>query len=141
MQFSNAALQVLANYNWPGNVRELQNYVERALVLSDDDAIDVDDLPEHVRGMSAVRTARVNVDSIESLCAEWVNRTLADAGQDSNELYTAAVSRVEREVIKQVLRQCQGVQTRTATRLGINRNTLRKKIGELDIALPTRTRS
>jgi DNA-binding protein Fis len=40
------------------------------------------------------------------------------------------VSRVEREVILQVLRQCHGVQTRTATRLGINRNTLHKKIEE-----------
>lgn len=130
LEFSSAALQLLAQYSWPGNVRELQNYVERALVLSSRDSIDVGDLPEHVRGLSAVRTARVNVDSIESLCAELVSRTVAEAGHESNELYGAAVSRVEREVILQVLRQCHGVQTRTATRLGINRNTLHKKIEE-----------
>ena len=130
MDFSPAALQLLARYNWPGNVRELQNYVERALVLTSNSSIDVDDLPEHVRGLPAVRTARVNVDSIESLCAELVSRTVADADPNCNELYGAAVSRVEREVILQVLRQCQGVQTRTATRLGINRNTLHKKIDE-----------
>ena len=43
------------------------------------------------------------------------------------------MNRVEREVILQVLRQCQGVQTRTATRLGINRNTLHKKIDEYNL--------
>ena len=130
MDFSPTALQLLARYSWPGNVRELQNYVERALVLTSNPSIDVDDLPEHVRGLPAVRTARVNADSIESLCAELVSRTVADADPDSNELYGAVVSRVEREVILQVLRQCQGVQTRSATRLGINRNTLHKKIDE-----------
>lgn len=130
VEFSRAALDLLSRYEWPGNVRELQNYVERALVLSSSDIIDVEDLPAHVRGLPAVRTARANAHSIESLCTELVGRTVAEAGQDSNELYSAAVSRVEREVILQVLRQCQGVQTRTATRLGINRNTLHKKIEE-----------
>lgn len=130
MEFSAAALQLLSAYQWPGNVRELQNYVERALVLSSNDSIDIDDLPDHVRGLPAVRTARVNVDSIESLCSELVSRTVVEAGAESGELYSAAVSRVEREVILQVLRQCQGVQTRTASRLGINRNTLHKKIEE-----------
>jgi DNA-binding NtrC family response regulator len=129
-QFSPGAMQLLAQYRWPGNVRELQNYVERAMVLANAATIDVDDLPEHVRGIPVVRTARVNVDSIESLCADLVGRTVSEAGPDSTELYSAAVSRVEREVILQVLRQCQGVQTRTAARLGINRNTLHKKIDE-----------
>lgn len=130
LEFSSAALQLLANYNWPGNVRELQNYVERALVLSSSDLIDVDDLPDHVRGLPPVRTARVNVESTETLCTELVSRTILEAGRESSELYSAAVNRVEREVILQVLRQCQGVQTRTASRLGINRNTLHKKIDE-----------
>ncbi|MCH2201913.1 MAG: sigma-54 dependent transcriptional regulator [Fuerstiella sp.] len=130
IQFSAAALEFMSRYDWPGNVRELQNYVERALVLSNGESVDADDLPEHVRGVPPVRTARVQAGSIESLCTELVSRTVAEAGKDSGQLYSAAVSRVEREVILQVLRQCQGVQTRTATRLGINRNTLHKKIEE-----------
>lgn len=128
--FTAAAMKMLQAYAWPGNVRELQNYIERAQVLSGNSVIDVDDLPEHVRGLPSVRTARVNVDSVESLCSELVGRTIADAGAESGELYEAVVNRVEREVILQVLRQCQGVQTRTASRLGINRNTLHKKIEE-----------
>lgn len=138
VQFSTTALGLLSRYNWPGNVRELQNYVERALVLSDGDSVIVDDLPEHVRGIPSVRTARVHADSIESLCTELVSRTVTEAGHDSGELYSAAVSRVEREVILQVLRHCQGVQTRTATRLGINRNTLHKKIDEYKLHAESR---
>ena len=130
LQLSEAALELLTQYHWPGNVRELQNYVERALVLCSRNSIDVDDLPDHVRGQQASRTAPVNADSIESLCSELVSRTVTEAGRDSSDLYAAAVNRVEREVIVQVLRLCQGIQTRTAARLGINRNTLHKKIEE-----------
>jgi DNA-binding protein Fis len=48
-------------------------------------------------------------------------------------LHDAVVSRVEKEVIAQVLKLCQGVQTKAAARLGINRNTLHKKIDEYDL--------
>jgi two-component system response regulator AtoC len=48
--FSPEAMQVLMSYSWKGNVRELENCVERALVLSDTDAIDPSVFPEHVRG-------------------------------------------------------------------------------------------
>ena len=130
LQFSPEALQLLTQYHWPGNVRELQNYVERALVLCSSDSVDVDDLPEHVRGLSSARGAPIIAGSIESLCSELVSRTVAEAGHSSTDLYAAAVSRVEREVIVQTLQQCQGIQTRTAMRLGINRNTLHKKIEE-----------
>ena len=124
------ALELLAQHDWPGNVRELQNYVERALVLASTPQIDVTDLPPHLRGLRPARIARIRNDSVESLCAELVARTVVESGSDSIDLHAAAVNRVEREVILQVLRCCQGVQTRTAARLGINRNTLHKKIEE-----------
>ncbi len=125
-----AALHFLSNYDWPGNVRELQNYIERALVLASGDVIDVDELPQHVRGLAPVRIGRKAEDDLESLQADVVSRGIAEAGPDSNEVYNAVISRIERELLLQVLKQCQGVQTRTATRLGINRNTLHKKIEE-----------
>jgi DNA-binding protein Fis len=55
---------------------------------------------------------------------------LQSAGDGATNLHEHIVSQVEREVISQVLRSCQGVQTKAATRLGINRNTLHKKIDE-----------
>lgn len=127
---TNRALNFLTQYDWPGNVRELQNYVERALVLALTDEIDADDLPQHVRGLAPLTIGRRQSDDIGSLCTDVVSRGIAEVGEDSTSVYHHVVSQIEREVILQVLRQCQGVQTRTATRLGINRNTLHKKIDE-----------
>ncbi|HIF01255.1 MAG TPA: sigma-54-dependent Fis family transcriptional regulator [Planctomycetes bacterium] len=129
-RITTAALNFLTQYDWPGNVRELQNYIERALVLSSSDELDVDDLPQHVRGLAPLRIGRKDVNNIDSLCTSLVSLGITKIDDDSNDVYGTVVSRVEREVILQVLRQCQGVQTRTATRLGINRNTLHKKIEE-----------
>jgi DNA-binding NtrC family response regulator len=129
-RITNAALSFLTQYDWPGNVRELQNYIERALVLSSSDELDVEDLPQHVRGLAPLRIGRQDVNNIDALCTSLVSLGISEVDSESNEIYGAVVSRVEREVILQVLRQCQGVQTRTATRLGINRNTLHKKIEE-----------
>lgn len=124
------ALNFLTQYDWPGNVRELQNYIERALVLSESDQIGADDLPPHVRGLAPTRIGRAAATDIESLCSSLVSKGIAECDTDTGNVHSHVVSRVEREVILQVLRQCQGVQTRTATRLGINRNTLHKKIEE-----------
>lgn len=127
---SNEALGFLSRYDWPGNVRELQNYIERAMVLTYGDEIIVDDLPQHVRGLAPVRIGRRESEDAESLCSDLVSRGISEVGEDSKAVYNHVVSQVEREVILQVLRQCQGVQTRAATRLGINRNTLHKKIDD-----------
>jgi DNA-binding NtrC family response regulator len=122
------ALRFLLQYDWPGNVRELQNYIERALVLSTGGEITTDLLPPHVRGLAPVRIGRRASEDLHSLCTELVSRRLAQIGEDSNDVYNEVVNLVEKELILQVLRQSQGVQTRTAARLGINRNTLHKKI-------------
>ena len=120
----------LKGYSWPGNVRELQNYIERAVVLSSGNSIDVDLLPPHVRGLAPVRIGRTRATDIESMCRDLVSKGLAEAGEESNEVHDHVVSLVEKELISQVLRVCQGVQTKAAARLGINRNTLHKKIEE-----------
>ncbi len=122
------AMRFLVQYDWPGNVRELQNYIERALVLSTSDEITADLLPQHVRGLAPVRIGRRAAEDLDTLCTELVSRRIQQVGEDSTDVYNQVVNVVERELILQVLRQCQGVQTRTATRLGINRNTLHKKI-------------
>lgn len=122
-------IKTLQRYSWPGNVRELQNYVERAIVLCKDDVLDLDLFPSHTRGLTPIRIGRQRAEGIEGLCRELVSMGLVEAG-DANDLHGRIVSMVEKEVISQVLRTCQGVQTKTATRLGINRNTLHKKIDE-----------
>jgi DNA-binding NtrC family response regulator len=124
------ALTALARYPWPGNVRELQNYIERAIVFSRDGHLGVELFPPHVRGGAPVRIARPGSRSPETLCQELVSLGMLSAGESAENLYERIVSLVERELIHQVLKSCGGVQTKAAVRLGINRNTLHKKIEE-----------
>ncbi len=120
----------LQRYSFPGNVRELQNYIERAIVLSTGDTLNADLLPPHVRGLAAVRMGRPQANDLQKMATELVSTSIIQAGPDANDLHERAVSIVEREVLLQVLRSCQGIQTKTADRLGINRNTLHKKISD-----------
>ncbi|MCH9652919.1 MAG: sigma-54 dependent transcriptional regulator [Planctomycetes bacterium] len=131
--FSDEVLSTFKNYSWPGNVRELQNYVERLIVLSGEDGPSLDLLPGHVTGKSASRSHPSQGLDPEALCRELVSLELQQVGDSSTNVHAQVVSQVEKELILQVLRSCQGVQTKTATRLGINRNTLHKKISEYEL--------
>ncbi|HLJ11226.1 MAG TPA: sigma 54-interacting transcriptional regulator, partial [Planctomycetaceae bacterium] len=130
---SEAALAALVGYSWPGNVRELQNYIERAIVFSRDGHLSLELFPAHVRGGTPVRLSRPGTRSPETLCRELVALGTVAAGDSATNLYEQIVSLVERELIDQVLKSCQGVQTKAAVRLGINRNTLHKKIEEFGL--------
>lgn len=121
------AMEALQDYHWPGNVRELQNYVERAVVMATGDELTHELLPSIVRGEDRQTHAFRRYD-FDSLAEQLVLEGLSTADDKSNDLHARVVDRVEREVIAQVLSECDGVQIKAAQRLGINRNTLHKKI-------------
>jgi DNA-binding NtrC family response regulator len=98
-RLSDEALQVLRNYRWPGNVRELENVIQRLVVMTEGDLIDVPDLPSLMR--------------FSALGGLGFNRTLAE---------------VETEYIQNVLASVGGNKTRAAEILGIDRKTLREKL-------------
>jgi DNA-binding NtrC family response regulator len=106
-KFSDNALQVLVNYRWPGNVRELENVIQRLIVMTEGDLIEVADLPSLMR-FSALRET-------------GLNRTLAE---------------VEAEHIRNVLTSVDGNKTRAAELLGIDRKTLREKLRALGDSSP-----
>jgi DNA-binding protein Fis len=64
----------------------------------------------------------------DALAEELVHLGLGEASSDAADIHSRIVDRVEREVISQVLDECDGVQIKAAGRLGINRNTLHKKL-------------
>jgi DNA-binding NtrC family response regulator len=128
-----AAMEALQSYSWPGNVRELQNYIERAVVLAPGDELTSDLLPEAVRGQKRQRIGRHRPADLETLAAELVETGVTTAGPSAENLHAAIVNRVERELIAQVMASCDNVQTKAATRLGINRNTLHKKLEEYQL--------
>ncbi len=130
-----ATLRRLSEHDWPGNVRELENAIKRALVLHTGGVLTPDDF--------AFLTARHRDDGGVPLgLAELVVQEVEEAlsAPEPSEVYRTILERVERPLLEAVLARTEGNQIRAAALLGINRNTLRKKIGELDIAVPTRAR-
>jgi DNA-binding NtrC family response regulator len=125
------ALDALVRYHWPGNVRELQNVVERCVVMAPGDELSLDLLPAALRGeKQATAPLPGRGGDLDSLARELVEQGLSTAAPDDDTLFDRVVSRVERELIAQMLAACGGVQLKAAARLGINRNTLRKKLLE-----------
>jgi len=131
------AIAALQDYHWPGNVRELQNYVERAVAMAEGDELTVELLPDTVLGRGERRSGRVRGVDIDSLVFEVVQQGISTAPADQTNLHETIVNRVERELIVQVMGSCGGVQTKAATRLGINRNTLRSKLQQYNLEEPT----
>lgn len=127
------AMDALTSYDWPGNVRELQNYIERAVVLAPGDELTCDLLPDAVLGRERPRIGRQRNADLEGLVGELVQNGLAAAGPAEDNLYAKIVNRVERELIAQVMASCDSVQIKAAARLGINRNTLHKKLQEYQL--------
>lgn len=127
------AMEALQDYHWPGNVRELQNYMERAIVMADSDELTLDLLPDIILGKGDRRGGRIRGVDLETLVFEVVQQGVSTAPADETQLHDKIVNRVERELIVQVLQSCNGVQTKAATRLGINRNTLRTKLAEFNL--------
>jgi len=99
------ALAKLKAYDWPGNVRELRNTLESIIVLSTKEVIDVDDLPEHIRGVEEKAAGAADLLS--------GNMTM---------------EQIEREAIRRALEQCNGSRVKAAKMLGLSVRTLQRKI-------------
>ena len=119
----------LVDYSWPGNVRELQNYMERAVVLADGDVLTLELLPDCVTGDSTQSQSAVfrPLDQ-EGLIREFVFDAISRAEKDATDLHDRIVNPVEKELLVQILQQTAGVQKAAAQRMGMNRNTLYKKL-------------
>jgi two-component system, NtrC family, nitrogen regulation response regulator GlnG len=136
-QYDESAMERLRAYRWPGNVRELENLVRRLAALYSPEIIRAGEVEAELADAPAsVNT--VDVASGEGLSAA-VERHIKDyfaahkGGLPAAGLYDRVLREVERPLIVQTLGATRGNQIRAAHLLGLNRNTLRKKIRELDI--------
>ncbi|HWP39835.1 MAG TPA: sigma 54-interacting transcriptional regulator, partial [Tepidisphaeraceae bacterium] len=132
-RISRDLLNVLLRYPWPGNVRELENAIERAVVLSRDEDFTEDLLPLSVRMFAQQRRISQSSESIETLTRRLADQAMADYELREGEIYQLVIDQIERALIDRALARCNGVKTRAADYLGINRNTLNKKVKELGI--------
>ena len=135
-QLSTDAVALLMAHDWPGNVREMENLMRRLAVLARDAVIDA----EAIRGlMGAPRTpsepAEAGFDQAVRALLDRLGRE-APAGLDDGTLYDRVIAEVERPLIAAMLARHGGNQLRAARALGINRNTLRKRLDDWGIDLP-----
>ena len=135
-QLDPPALRLLTAYFWPGNVRELENTIKRAIILSADPLLTTVDFAGLSRDKGQEATPMGDDLSLERIVDVKLRASLTNLDKmESGDVYTMVLEQVERPLIKFVLEKCRWNQVRAASVLGINRNTLRKKIQELGIEL------
>ncbi len=135
---SSDSIQVLNKQTWPGNVRELENFIRRLVVLSSDDFIAKQLVEKELKAMPWSYELNKNDSTNERLSIsveQHLKRYFDLHGENLPPpgLYDRVVKEIELPLIALSLSATRGNQLKTADLLGINRNTLRKKIKELDI--------
>ena len=126
------AQKLLEEHTWPGNVRELENTLIRAAVLSSGPIL----FPKDFTLQNKPTGANLEVDqlSLEEIIRHKLEDYFRRTGDvDLDNLYSLVIERIERPLIELTLKKTRGNQIRAAQILGINRNTLRKKIVDLRI--------
>ncbi len=128
----------LQAHDWPGNVRELENTTLRASLLASGNTLRAEDVSlarGAVSGPAPGAQDDAAADSFAALIGRRVAQYLEKSnGEDPRDLYQKLVTEIERPLIEQAMRRAEGNQVRAARILGLNRNTLRKKLIDLGIA-------
>ena len=110
--FTKQAIFAITNYSWPGNVRELKNYVERAAILSYDDVIGVEQLPEKIKSSRFTQSPHQQTFQLHEL-----------------------LENTEREAIINTLQLCKGNKTQAIEILGISRRCFYQKLSKYNLLL------
>ncbi len=132
-RFSNEALALLSAQSWRGNVRELRNFIYRLVVLARDELIGLNELGiqlgQHSASPAPTAAGGGQDDALSIAVAldHWIEQRNPPAGA----LYDLAIAELERPLLRHAMRASRGNQVKAAQYLGINRNTLHKKLIEL----------
>jgi two-component system nitrogen regulation response regulator GlnG len=134
-QCTDESLALLSGYSWPGNVRELENAIKRAVILSSDPLLTTADFSglESAPGMEKSGSQDASLEELVDIklrsCLNGIEQL------ENGEIHSMVLEQVERPLIRIILEKTRWNQVKAADILGINRNTLRKKISELGIEL------
>ncbi len=138
---TDGAIEALRAYRWPGNVRELENLMRRLAALYPQEAITEDviaiELAEtgEMSGECEAPAAPGASESLSGAVERHIRQFLAASndGMPMRDIYDRVIAEVERPLIAMTLSATKGNQIKAAAVLGLNRNTLRKKIRDLEI--------
>ncbi|MZG31508.1 MAG: sigma-54-dependent Fis family transcriptional regulator [Nitrospinae bacterium] len=122
--------RILRDYHWSGNIRELENVIKRALMLALSGPILPEHLPPHLQEDDATDSEGQWDDRLNQLLQDFLHN---NNNEDGN-IYDSLIQKVEKHLFEILLSKNSGKQVATAKTLGINRNTLKRKIDSLKIS-------
>lgn len=135
------AIERLKRHKWPGNVRELENLVRRLVALYAQETLSLEVINQELAELSAQQTGQAPEIRDNENLSDAIERHLKvyfdahDDGLPPAGLYDRVLKELERPLIAMTLEATNGNQIKSAHILGLNRNTLRKKIRELNIPI------
>jgi Nif-specific regulatory protein len=129
-EITTEVMKALLAYDWPGNVRELENCMERAVVLCEGEMLQAELLGAPGGGERRLKPAGARGGDLQALIQQLVRVGIQTVPEEDEKLHGVVVRGVERELIEQVMQLCGDVQVKAARWLGINRNTLHKKVDQ-----------
>jgi two-component system, NtrC family, nitrogen regulation response regulator GlnG len=131
------ALDRLRQYGWPGNVRELENLMRRLAALCPEETITAEVVHAELAEITPTQEtpSAAGPEPLARAVERHIRQFLAahDDGLTSSDIYDRVIAEVERPLIQMTLAATRGNQIKAASMLGLNRNTLRKKIRDLEI--------
>ena len=136
-KFTTESFQILEKYQWPGNVRELENFILKLCALYTDDNIMNEDLAEEILNLQKLDEQMLDVDNqFSKILENYLSRNINKINKEyQGDVYNYFVTELEKVLLLEVLKNKNGNQLKAAELLGLNRNTLRKKITELNISI------
>jgi len=146
-KLTEGAKKVLKSFDWPGNVRELENLLHRICALYPGNEIsgtiiqsEFERSTSELAGAPMGMMANISGGNLSQTVRQHLDQYFDyhDDGLPPAGLYQRILREVERPLIQKVLAVTQGNQVKAAELLGLNRNTLRKKVRELDISMPAK---
>ena len=136
-KFTTESFQILEKYQWPGNVRELENFILKLCALYTDENIMNEDLAEEILNLQKLDEQMLDVDNqFSKILENYLSRNINKINKEyQGDVYNYFVTELEKVLLLEVLKNKNGNQLKAAELLGLNRNTLRKKITELNISI------
>ena len=134
-KIDNDAIEAMKSYKWPGNVRELENFILRISALYSEDLLNIEIIETELERLEGDNK---NIDelNLSSLIDHYFKRSKDKLLNNNNKnIYSVIIEKVEKSLIENILDYTNGNQLKASEILGLNRNTLRKKIGDLSIDL------
>ena len=136
LSIDNLALNFLKSYNWPGNIQELKNLIERLSLSLTNNKITLSEVQSQLNSSFEINDNDESV-TLENLIDKRVSKFISSINDNITKMnvYDDFIKTVEKPLIENILNYTRGNQIKASSILGLNRNTLRKKISELGVTV------